>query len=46
VVAVGTAVAPGAAQSAVLVGLAGLAAVGAVVLPRGEQNGSNPSSPR
>jgi hypothetical protein len=44
VVAVGTAVAPGAAQSAVLVGLAGLAAVGAVVLPRGEPNGSDPSS--
>ncbi|MGY1841342.1 MULTISPECIES: MFS transporter [unclassified Modestobacter] len=37
VVAVGTAVAPGAAQSAVLVCLAGLVAVGAVVLPRGER---------
>jgi cyanate permease len=36
VVAVGTAVAPGAAQSAVLVCLAGLVALGAVVLPRGE----------
>lgn len=37
VVAVGTAVAPGAAQSAVLACLAGLVAVGAVVLPRGER---------
>jgi hypothetical protein len=37
VVAVGTAVAAGAAQSAVLVCLAGLVAVGAVVLPRGER---------
>jgi hypothetical protein len=36
VVAVGTAVAAGAAQSAVIVCLAGLVAVGAVVLPRGE----------
>ena len=37
VVAVGTAVAPGTAQSALLVCLAGLVAVGAVVLPRGER---------
>ena len=37
VVAVGAAVAPGAAQSALLVCLAGLVAVGAVVLPRGER---------
>jgi cyanate permease len=37
VVAVGTAVGPGAAQSAVLVCLAGLVAVGAMVLPRGER---------
>ncbi len=37
VVAVGTAVAPGGAQSALLVCLAGLAATGAVVLPRGER---------
>ena len=37
VVAVGTAVAPGAAQSAVLLCMAGLVAVGAVVLPRGER---------
>nr|WP_239520364.1 MFS transporter [Blastococcus saxobsidens] len=37
VVAVGTALAPGAAQSAVLVGLAALVAVGAVALPRGER---------
>ncbi len=43
VVAVGTALAPGAAQSAVLVGFAGLAAAGAVVLPRGEQDGAHPS---
>jgi cyanate permease len=42
VVAVGTAVAPGAAQSALLSCLAGLVAVGAMVLPRGEQNGSDP----
>jgi cyanate permease len=37
VVAVGTSVAPGTAQSALLVCLAGLVAVGAVVLPRGER---------
>jgi hypothetical protein len=37
VVAVGTAVAAGAAQSAFLVCLAGLAAGGALVLPRGER---------
>ena len=37
VVAVGVAVAPGAAQSALLVCLAGLVAIGAVVLPRGER---------
>ncbi|MCW2578944.1 MAG: Permease of the major facilitator superfamily [Blastococcus sp.] len=37
VVAVGTAAAPGTAQSALLVCLAALAAVGAVVLPRGER---------
>ncbi|MGY2003435.1 MFS transporter [Blastococcus sp. SYSU DS1024] len=37
VVTVGTAVAPGTAQSAVLVCLAGLVAVGAVALPRGER---------
>jgi hypothetical protein len=36
---VGAAVAPGAAQSALLVGLAGLVAAGAVVLPRGERIG-------
>ena len=33
-VAVGTALAPGAAQSAVVVGLAGLDAIGAGLLPR------------
>ncbi|RZU31104.1 CynX/NimT family MFS transporter [Blastococcus saxobsidens] len=37
VVAVGTALGQGAAQSAVLVGLAGLVAVGALGLPRGER---------
>ena len=37
VVAVGVAAAPGAAQSAVLVCLAGLVTVAAVVLPRGER---------
>ncbi|HET6393740.1 MAG TPA: MFS transporter [Blastococcus sp.] len=42
VVAVGTAIAPGAAQSAVLVCLAGLVAVGAVVLPRSGHDDSNP----
>jgi cyanate permease len=45
VVAVGTAVAAGAPQSAVLVCFAGLAAVGAVVLPRDEQNASDPPPP-
>jgi cyanate permease len=40
VVAVGAAVAPGAAQSAALVCLAGLVAVGAVALPRGERIGA------
>jgi cyanate permease len=40
VVAVGTAVAPGAAQSAVLVCLAGLVAVGAVLLSRGGRSDS------
>jgi cyanate permease len=44
VVAVGTALAPGAAQSAVLVCCAGLVAVGAMVLPRGEQHGTGPPS--
>ena len=39
VVAVGTSVAAGAAQSAVLAGLAGAAALGAVVLPRAERIG-------
>jgi cyanate permease len=39
VVAVGAAVAPGAAQSGLLVCLAGLVAAGAVVLPRGERIG-------
>jgi cyanate permease len=39
VVAVGAAVAPGAAQSGLLVCLAGLVAVGALVLPRGERIG-------
>jgi cyanate permease len=44
VVAVGTALSPGAAQSAVLVCLTGLVAVGAVVLPRAERGGSHPST--
>ncbi|WP_369256876.1 MFS transporter [Geodermatophilus amargosae] len=39
VVAVGAAVAPGAAQSAVLVCLSGLVVAGAVLLPRGERIG-------
>ncbi|SOD98380.1 MFS transporter [Blastococcus haudaquaticus] len=43
VVTVGTAVATGAAQSAVLVCLTGLVAVGAVVLPRAGRQGSQPS---
>jgi cyanate permease len=40
VVAVGAAIAPGPAQSAVLACLAGLVALGAVVLPRGERIGA------
>jgi predicted MFS family arabinose efflux permease len=45
-VAVGTASAPGTAQSAVLACVAGLVAVGAVVLPRGERiRGSRPRRP-
>jgi hypothetical protein len=46
VVAVGAALAPGAAQSVVLVCLAGLVAVAAVLLPRSERIGSNRSSGR
>ena len=42
VVAVGAAVAPGAAQAAVLVGLSGLAAVGAVVLSGGRTGSAPP----
>jgi cyanate permease len=43
VVAVGAALGPGAAQSAVLVGVTGLVAVGAVVLPRSGPDGSHPT---
>jgi cyanate permease len=43
VVAVGAALGTGAPQSAVLVGLTGLVAIGAMLLPRGAHDGSTPS---